>query len=242
MMLDFIMTWERVWKLDAENLRTLRRQAIQIAPPMLSLLACQKPLFVNPTAGRSSIMRDMSVLSIAMPPGLKDSSCMRYLLKFGPANESLRDTLGGADESLLVVIRTQNLLVLEISKATIAITYPAEFDGYIRQCILTDVYSRRAAIESPLSYLFHNLTGFSFWPSIDNSASQQKDYLQLHDPDCRDFIQRLLDSTGCNACHLTSGNANARRCGIDIPARDQGRPSEVCESLDSITNGAGDGD
>lgn len=209
---------------------------------MLSLLARQKSLFVNPTAGRSSIMRDTRVLSTAMPPGLKDSSCMRYLLKFGPANESLGDTLGGADESLLVVIRTQNLLVLEIGKAMIAITYPAEFDGYIRQCILTDVYSRRAAIESPQPYPFHNLIRFSIRPSIDNSASQHKDYLQLHDPDCHDFIQRLLDSTGCNTCHLRSANANARRCGIDIPARDQGRPSEVCESLDSITNGAGDGD
>jgi hypothetical protein len=86
-------------------------------------------------------MRDMSVLSTAVPPGLKDSSCMRYLMKFGPANESLRDTLGGANESLLVVIRTQNLLVLEIGKATIAITYSAEFNGYIQQCILTDIFT-----------------------------------------------------------------------------------------------------
>jgi hypothetical protein len=116
-------------------------------------------------------MRDMSVLSTAMPPGLKHSSCMRYLLKCGPAYESLRDTLGGADESLLVVIRTQNLLVLEIGKVTIAITYPAEFDGYIRQCILTDVCSRMAAVDSPQSYPFHNLIDFSFRPSIDNSAS-----------------------------------------------------------------------
>ena len=67
---------------------------------------------------------------------------MRYLLKVGPANEFLRDTLGGADESLLVVIRTQNLLVLQIGNATIAIIFPAEFDRYIRQCILTDVCSR----------------------------------------------------------------------------------------------------
>ena len=96
---------------------------------------------------------------------------MRYLLKVGPANEFLRDTLGGADESLLVVIRTQNLLVLEIGKATIAITYPAEFDGYIQQCILTDVYSRVATIDSSQFYPFHNLIGFSFRPSIDNSAS-----------------------------------------------------------------------
>lgn len=116
-------------------------------------------------------MRDMSVSSTPMPPGLKDSSCMRYLLKCGPANESLRDTLGGANESILVVIRTQNLLVLEIGKATIAITYPAEFDGYIRQCILTDVCSRVAAIDSPQSYPFHTLIGLPFRPSIDNSAS-----------------------------------------------------------------------
>ena len=96
---------------------------------------------------------------------------MRYLLKFGPTNESLGDTLGGADESLLVVIRTQNLLVLEIGKATIAIIFPAEFNGYIRQCILTDVCSRVAAIDSSQFYPFHNLIGFSFRPSIDNSAS-----------------------------------------------------------------------
>ena len=96
---------------------------------------------------------------------------MRYLLKFGPVNESLRDTLGDADESLLVVIRTQNLLVLEIGKATIAIIFSTEFDGYIRQCILTDVCSRVAAIDSPQSYPFHTLIGFSFRPSVDNSAS-----------------------------------------------------------------------
>ena len=167
---------------------------------------------------------------------------MRYLLKLGPANESLRDTLGDADNSLLVVIRTQNLLVLEIGNATIAITYPAESDGYIRQCILTDVYSRMTAIESPQSCPFHNLISSSFPPSIDNSASKQKACLQLHYPDCRSFIQRLLDSTGCNPCHLSSSNANAGRCDIDIPARDQRRPSEVCGSLDPITNGAGDGD
>lgn len=116
-------------------------------------------------------MCDMSVLSTPMPPKLKDSSCVRYLLKFGPANESLRDTLGGSDESLQVVTRTQNLWVLEIGKATIGITYPAEFDGYIRKYILTDVYSRMAAIESPQSYPFHTLIGFSFQPSINNSAS-----------------------------------------------------------------------
>src|SRR4051794_17077536 len=34
-----------------------------------------------------------------------------------------------------------------------------------------------------------------------------------------------------NACHLSSSNANARRCGIGIPAREKGRPPEICEPL-----------
>jgi hypothetical protein len=55
-----------------------------------------------------------------MPPALEDSSCVRYLLKCGPANESLEDTLDGADQPLLLLIRMQNLSVPGVDKASIA--------------------------------------------------------------------------------------------------------------------------
>jgi hypothetical protein len=68
---------------------------------------------------RNSIMSDMSVLSTAMPPALEDSSCMRHLLKCGLANESLRDTLDGTDQTSPLLIRAQNLSVPGVDKASI---------------------------------------------------------------------------------------------------------------------------
>jgi hypothetical protein len=55
-----------------------------------------------------------------MPPALEDSSCVRYLLKCGPANESLEDTLDHADQTLPLLIRTQILSVLGVDEASIA--------------------------------------------------------------------------------------------------------------------------